>query len=89
MSTLNANLEEKKREELLKELETEYKKKKIFLILTAVTTVLLLVAILVFAFNIIPNPIVPIIGFALFITSFMLFAYSRQNIAQLEERTKE
>ena len=64
-------------------------KRKIFLILTIVTTVLFLAAILIYLFAVIPNPLVPIIGFALFITSFMLFAYSRQNIAQLEERIKD
>ena len=88
MSTENRTPEEKKAE-LRAELEVEQKKKKLFLVLTAVTTVLLLIAILVFAFNIVPNPIVPIIGFALFITCFMLFAYSRQNIARLEERLEE
>ena len=89
MSTLNRGLEEKTVDELKAELQNEYRKRKIFLILTIVTTVLFLVAILIYLFAVIPNPLVPIIGFALFITSFMLFAYSRQNIAQLEERIKD
>ncbi len=89
MSTLNRNLEEKTPEELKAELKKEYQKRKIFLVLTVVTTVLFLVAILIYLFAVIPNPLVPIIGFALFITSFMLFAYSRQNIAQLEEQIKD
>lgn len=89
MSTLNRDLEEKTVDELKAELQNEYRKRKIFLILTIVTTVLFLVAILIYLFAVIPNPLVPIIGFALFITSFMLFAYSRQNIAQLEERIKD
>ncbi|MBO4382701.1 MAG: hypothetical protein J5847_01265 [Clostridia bacterium] len=89
MSTLNRDLEEKTVDELKAELQNEYRKRKIFLILTIVTTVLFLAAILIYLFAVIPNPLVPIIGFALFITSFMLFAYSRQNIAQLEERIKD
>ena len=89
MSTLNRNLEEKTPEELKAELQKEYQKRKIFLVLTVVTTVLFLVAILIYLFAVLPNPLVPIIGFALFITSFMLFAYSRQNIAQLEEQIKD
>ena len=84
-----ANYALKSLEELRTELALEQKKRKIFLVLTAVTTVLFLICILIFAFNVVPNPIVPILGFALFITSFMLFAYSRQNIAALEELLKD
>lgn len=86
---LDRNLEEKSREELEVSLREEQGRQKVWLILTIVTAVLLLIAIGVFVFTTLQNPLIPILGFALFITSFMLFFYSRQNIAALKELMKD
>lgn len=88
MDTLNKRLEEKTADEKRAELATEFKKKKIFFWCTVVTTVLFVIGILVYVFAV-NNPLIAIITFALFITSFMLFMYSRQTIAQLQESLEE
>ena len=67
----------------------EQKRQKIWLILTIVTTVLLVVAIVLMVFTSLNNPLIGIIAFALFIASFMLYMYSRQNIAVLKELLKD
>lgn len=85
---LDRNLEEKSKDELKVALEEEQKRRKIFLILTIVTAVLLVIGIVLMVFTSFDSPLIGIICFALFITAFMLFAYSRQNIAQLEELLK-
>lgn len=86
---LDRNLEEKKLEELKTSLAEEQKRQKIWLILTAVTAVLLVIGILLMVFTSLNSPLIGIICFALFISSFMLYAYSRQNIAQLNELIQE
>ena len=70
-------------------LVAEQKRQKIWLILTIVTTVLLVVAIVLMVFTSLNNPLIGIIAFALFIASFMLYMYSRQNIAVLKELLKD
>ena len=45
----------------------------------------LIAGILVMVLTSLNNPLIAIITFALFIASFMLYAYSRQNIALLKE----
>lgn len=86
---LDRNLEEKSREELEVALGEEQKRNKIFLILTIITAVLLVIGILVMVLTTLNNPLIAIICFALFITAFMLFAYSRQNINALKELLKD
>lgn len=86
---LDRNLEEKSKEELEVALGEEQKRFNLFRILTIVTAVLLIAGILVMVFTPLQNPLIAIACFALFITSFMLFAYSRQNIAALKELLKD
>lgn len=86
---LDRNLEEKKLEELKTSLTEEQKRQKVWLILTIITAVLLVIGILVMVFTSLNSPLIAIICFSLFIASFMLYAYSRQNIAQLHELIAE
>lgn len=86
---LDRNLEEKSKEELAVSLKEEEQRRKVFLILTIVTAVLLVIGIVLMVFTSFNSPLIGIICFALFITSFMLFAYSRQNIAALQELLDE
>ena len=48
-----------------------------------------MVAIVLMVFTSLNNPLIGIIAFALFIASFMLYMYSRQNIAVLKELLKD
>ena len=82
---LDRHLETKSKDELKKDLAAEQKRQKIWLILTVVPAAILLAAILVMVLTSLSNPLIAIIPFALFIASFMLYAYSRQNIALLKE----
>ena len=82
---LDRHLETKSKDELKKDLAAEQKRQKIWLILTVVTAAILLAAILVMVLTSLSNPLIAIIPFAVFIASFMLYAYSRQNIALLKE----
>ena len=68
-----------------KDLSEELKRQKIWLVLTVVTAAVLLVAILVMVLTSLNNPLIAIIPFVLFIASFMLYAYSRQNVSLLKE----
>lgn len=86
---LDRNLEEKSKEELAIALEEEQKRNKLFRLLTIITAVLLVAGILVMVLTPLNNPLIAIVCFALFITAFMLFAYSRQNIAALKELLKD
>lgn len=86
---LDRNLEEKSKEELQVSLAEEEKRFKLFRLLTIVTAVLLAIGILVMVLTPLQNPLIAIVCFALFITAFMLFAYSRQNIAALKELLKD
>ncbi len=86
---LDRNLETKSKEELQKDLVDEKKRQKIWLILTIVTAVLFVIGILVMVFTSVNSPLIAIITFALFIGSFMLYAYSRQNIAALLDLLKD
>ena len=79
---LDRHLETKTKEELKKDLSEELKRQKIWLVLTVVTAAVLLVAILVMVLTSLNNPLIAIIPFVLFIASFMLYAYSRQNAPQ-------
>ena len=81
---LDRNLEEKTKEELEKDRAEEMKRQKIWLILTIVTAVLLVIGIILMVFTPFNSPLIGIICFALFIVSFMLYMYSRQNIAALD-----
>lgn len=85
---LDRNLEEKSTEELTARLEEERGRKKLFFILTIVTGVLLVIGVLLMVFTSLNSPLIGIVCFALFIVCFMLFAYSRQNIAELENLLK-
>ena len=82
---LDRHLETKTKEELKQDLVEEQKRQKIWLVLTVITAVLLIAGILVMVLTSLSNPLIAIIPFALFIASFMLYAYSRQNIALLKE----
>ena len=82
---LDRHLETKTKEELKKDLSEELKRQKIWLVLTVVTAAVLLVAILVMVLTSLNNPLIAIIPFVLFIASFMLYAYSRQNVSLLQE----
>ena len=82
---LDRHLETKTKEELKQDLVEEQKRQKIWLVLTVITAVLLIAGILVMVLTSLTNPLIAIITFALFIASFMLYAYSRQNIALLKE----
>ena len=82
---LDRHLETKTKEELKQDLVEEQKRQKIWLVLTVITAVLLIAGILVMVLTSLNNPLIGIIAFALFIASFMLYAYSRQNIALLKE----
>ena len=82
---LDRHLETKTKEELKQDLVEEQKRQKIWLILTVVTAAILIAGILVMVLTSLNNPLIAIITFALFIASFMLYAYSRQNIALLKE----
>lgn len=82
---LDRHLETKTKEELKQDLVEEQKRQKIWLVLTVITAVLLIAGILVMVLTSLSNPLIAIITFALFIASFMLYAYSRQNIALLKE----
>ena len=82
---LDRHLETKTKEELKKDLSEELKRQKIWLVLAVVTAAVLLVAILLMVLTSLNNPLIAIILFVLFIASFMLYAYSRQNIALLKE----
>ncbi len=82
---LDRHLETKTKEELKKDLSEELKRQKIWLVLAVVTAAVLLVAILLMVLTSLNNPLIAIIPFVLFIASFMLYAYSRQNIALLKE----
>ena len=82
---LDRHLETKTKEELKQDLVEEQKRQKIWLVLTVITAVLLIAGILVMVLTSLNNPLIAIITFALFIESFMLYAYSRQNIALLKE----
>ena len=86
---LDRHLETKAKDELQEDLVAEQKRQKLWLILTIVTTVLLVVAIVLMVFTSLNNPLIGIIAFALFIASFMLYMYSRQNIAVLKELLKD
>lgn len=85
---LDRNLEKKSKEELQKDLVEEQKRQKVWLILTLVTAVLLVVGILLMVFTSSGSPLFVIIPFVLFISSFMLYFYSRQNIAVLKDLIK-
>ena len=82
---LDRHLETKTKEELKKDLSEELKRQKIWLVLTVVTAAVLLVAILVMVLTSLNNPLIANIPFVLFIASFMLYAYSRQNVSLLKE----
>ena len=82
---LDRHLETKTKEELKQDLVEEQKRQKIWLVLTVITAVLLIAGILVMVLTSLNNPLIAIIPFVLFIASFMLYAYSRQNIALLKE----
>lgn len=82
---LDRHLETKTKEELKQDLVEEQKRQKIWLVLTVITAVLLIAGILVMVLTSLNNPLIAIITFALFIASFMFYAYSRQNIALLKE----
>lgn len=82
---LDRHLETKTKEELKQDLVEEQKRQKIWLVLTVITAVLLIAGILVMVLTSLNNPLIAIITFSLFIASFMLYAYSRQNIALLKE----
>ena len=86
---LDRNLVEKTAGELEQSLAEETARRKVWRILTIVTAAILAVCILIMVFTGLNNPLIAIIPFALFITSFMLFAYSRQNIAELEGLIRE
>ena len=77
---LDRHLETKTKEELKQDLVEEQKRQKIWLVLSVITAVLLVMVL-----TSLNNPLIAIITFALFIASFMLYAYSRQNIALLKE----
>ena len=85
---LDRHLETKAQDELREDLVAEQKRQKIWLILTIVSAVLLVVGILL-VFTSLNNPLIGIIAFVLFIASFMLYMYSRQNIAVLKELLKD
>ena len=86
---LDRNLEEKNLEGLQTSLKEERARQKVWRILTIITAVLRVAGTLVMVFTSFNSPLIGIICFALFITSFMLFMYSRQNIALLEELIQE
>lgn len=86
---LDRNLEQKTKEELRKDLVDEQKRQKVWLILTIVTAVLLVVGILLMALLSSHSPLFVIIPFVLFLSSFMLYFYSRQNITILKNLTKD
>ena len=86
---LDRHLETKAKDELQEDLVAEQKRQKLWLILTIVSAVLLVVGILLMVFTSLHNPLIGIITFALFIGCFMLYMYSRQNIAVLKDLLKD
>lgn len=86
---LDRHLETKAKDELQEDLVAEQKRQKIWLILTIVTAVLLVIAVILMVFTSLNNPLIGIIAFALFIGCFMLYMYSRQNIAVLKDLLKD
>ena len=86
---LDRHLETKAKDELQEDLVAEQKRQKLWLILTIVSAVLLVVGILLMVFTSLNNPLIGIMTFALFIVCFMLYMYSRQNIAVLKDLLKD
>ena len=86
---LDRHLETKAKDELKEDLVAEQKRQKIWLILTVVTAVPLVVAVLLMVFTTLNNPLIGITAFVLFIASFMLYMYSRQNITVLKDLLKD
>lgn len=86
---LDKHLETKSKDELEQNLLDEQKRQKLWLILLIVTAALFVIGVLVMLFTSLTNPLIGIVTFLLFLVSFMLYFYSRQNVEELRSLLNE